>query len=189
MPPETPLRRTSTQTLAEQVLVVPVLGRNETCSPTGQLQGRITISAPLYHRMSILQKKSSSDALADNLEALNVGSFEDVETESTVGTRRAEIAAYAETRLPRNAVLLVELNATERRSTDEHLRLMFLMSKTAHPFRTGETWKEKAAQIHKAGGIPYIVSFSTYSLPVVFTSRTDKRTLYSISEELTDETP
>lgn len=101
----------------------------------------------------------------------------------------AEIAAYAETRLPRNAVLLVELNATERRNTDEHLRLMFLMSKTAHPFRTGETWKEKAAQIHKAGGIPYIVSFSTYSLPVVFTSRTDQRTLHFISEELTDETP
>lgn len=101
----------------------------------------------------------------------------------------AEIAAYAETRLPRNAVLLVELDATERRNTDDHLRLMFLMSKTAHPFRTGETWKEKAAKIHKAGGIPYIVSLSMYSLPVVFTSRTDKRTLYSISEELTDETP
>ena len=34
--------------------------------------------------------------LADTLAALNVGSFEDVETESTVGTRRANIVAVGE---------------------------------------------------------------------------------------------
>ena len=44
-----------------------------------------------------------SDDLADNLDALNVGSFEDVETESTVGTRRADIVAVGE-----DGILVVE---------------------------------------------------------------------------------
>ena len=42
------------------------------------------------------REEDFSDALADNLDALNVGSFEDVETESTVGTRRADIVAVGE---------------------------------------------------------------------------------------------
>ena len=42
------------------------------------------------------REEDFSDDLADNLEALNVGSFEDVETESTVGTRRADIVAVGE---------------------------------------------------------------------------------------------
>ena len=93
----------------------------------------------------------------------------------------AEIATYAETQLPQNAVLLVELDADKLRNRDDHLRLMFLMSKTAHPFssRTMDEWKEKAAQVRKAGGIPYLVSFRAWSLPIVFTSLTDKRTIYS----------
>ncbi len=37
------------------------------------------------------EEKDFSAALADNLEALRVGSFEDTETESRVGTRRADI--------------------------------------------------------------------------------------------------
>ena len=96
----------------------------------------------------------------------------------------AEVATYAETQLPQNAVLLVELDA-ELRNGDDHLRLMFLMSKTAHPFSSSnpDAWKEKAAQVRKAGGIPYLVSFREWSLPVMFTSVIDKRTIYS------DETP
>lgn len=42
------------------------------------------------------REEDFSDDLADNLDALNVGSFEDVETESTVGTRRADIVAVGE---------------------------------------------------------------------------------------------
>ncbi|RKU33733.1 hypothetical protein C6499_00935 [Candidatus Poribacteria bacterium] len=92
----------------------------------------------------------------------------------------AEIATYAETQLPQNAVLLVELDA-KLRNADDHLRLMFLMSKTAHPFTSSnpDAWKEKAAQVRKAGGIPYLVSFREWSLPVMFTSVIDKRTIYS----------
>lgn len=45
----------------------------------------------------------------------------------------AETASYTETQLPQNAVLLVELDANKLRNTNDHLRLMFLMSKTAHP--------------------------------------------------------
>lgn len=37
-----------------------------------------------------------SDDLADNLDALNVGAFEDVEREANVGTRRADIVAFGE---------------------------------------------------------------------------------------------
>jgi len=81
--------------------------------------------------------------------------------------------------LPQNAVLLVELDADKLRNTDDHLRLMFLMSKTAHPLSNPDEWKEKAAQVRKAGGIPYLVSFREWALPIVFSSLTDKRTIYS----------
>ncbi|MXV83389.1 phospholipid carrier-dependent glycosyltransferase [Candidatus Poribacteria bacterium] len=91
----------------------------------------------------------------------------------------AETASYAETQLPQNAVLLVELDADKLRNTDDHLRLMFLMSKTAHPLSNPDAWEEKAAQVRKAGGIPYLVSFREWALPIVFTSLTDKRTIYS----------
>ncbi len=114
----------------------------------------------------------------------------------------AEIATYVETRLPQNAVLLVEIDSTEHRNTDDHLRLMFLISKTAHPFHSPNVWKEKAAHVRKAGGSPYLVSFREYPLPVLLTSQTDKRTIYSVpieeantclqqssSKELPDEMP
>ena len=91
----------------------------------------------------------------------------------------AETANYAETQLPQNAVLLVELDADKLRNTDDHLRLMFLMSKTAHPLSNPDQWEEKASEVRKAGGIPYLVSFREWSLPVVFTSLTDKRIIYS----------
>ena len=44
-----------------------------------------------------------SDDLADNLDALNVGTFEDVERESAVGTREADIVAVGE-----DGILVVE---------------------------------------------------------------------------------
>ena len=44
-----------------------------------------------------------SDDLADNIDALNVGTFEDVERESAVGTRKADIVAVGE-----NGTLVVE---------------------------------------------------------------------------------
>ncbi len=62
-----------------------------------QLQKTIPLSS-IYNR----EEDFSAD-LADNLDALRVGSFEDPETESNVGTRRADIVAVGE-----NGTLVVE---------------------------------------------------------------------------------
>ncbi len=55
-----------------------------------QLQKTISLSS-IYTR-----EEDFSDDLADNLDALKIGSFEDVETETKVGTRRADIVAVGE---------------------------------------------------------------------------------------------
>ena len=55
-----------------------------------QLQKTIPLSS-IYNR----EEEFSAD-LADNLEALRVGNFEDAETESNVGTRKADIVAVGE---------------------------------------------------------------------------------------------
>ena len=62
-----------------------------------QLQKTIPLSS-IYKR-----EEDFSTDLADNLEALKVGKFEDVETESNVGTRRADIVAVGE-----DGILVVE---------------------------------------------------------------------------------
>ena len=49
------------------------------------------------------REEDFSTDLADNLDALRIGSFEDVETESNVGTRRADIVAEGE-----DGILVVE---------------------------------------------------------------------------------
>ena len=61
------------------------------------LQTTIPLSS-IYTR-----EEDFSDDLADNLDALRVGSFEDPETESNVGTRRADIVAEGE-----DGILVVE---------------------------------------------------------------------------------
>jgi len=62
-----------------------------------KLQETMQISS-IYTR-----EEDFSDDLADNLDALRVGSFEDPETESSVGTRRADIVAVGE-----DGILVVE---------------------------------------------------------------------------------
>ena len=62
-----------------------------------KLQETMQISS-IYTR-----EEDFSDDLADNLDALKVGSFEDPETESSVGTRRADIVAIGE-----DGILVVE---------------------------------------------------------------------------------
>ena len=56
-----------------------------------KLQRTVPLSQ-IYNR-----EEDFSTALADNLDALEVGEFEDAETESNVGTRRADIVAFGET--------------------------------------------------------------------------------------------
>ena len=63
-----------------------------------KLQKKIPLSAIYKH-----EEDFSAD-LADNLEVLQIGSFEDAETESNVGTRRADIVAVGED----GGVLVVE---------------------------------------------------------------------------------
>ena len=62
-----------------------------------KLQQTIPLSS-IYNR----EEEFSAD-LADNLDALRIGSFEDVETEANVGTRRADIVAVGE-----DGILVVE---------------------------------------------------------------------------------
>ena len=101
----------------------------------------------------------------------------------------SETAKFAQTQLPHNAVLLVDIDTKTKLNQDDHLRLMFLCNKTAHPFYQKEAWEEKAKQVRKVGGIPYLVSFREWPLTVVFRSQTDERTIYYDSLEMADETP
>ena len=63
------------------------------------------------------REEEFSTDLADNLEVLNIGKFEDVETESNVGTRRADIVAVGE-----DGILVVE-NQFEKANWDHWGRL------------------------------------------------------------------
>ena len=101
----------------------------------------------------------------------------------------SEIAEFVQTQLPANAVLLVDIDMKTKLNQDDHLRLMFLCSKTAHPLYEKETWKTKAKQVRKTGGIPYLVSFREWPLTVVFKSQADGRTIYYDFSEMPDETP
>ena len=67
------------------------------CKDQMKLQETIPLSS-IYNR----EENFSAD-LADNLEALQIGKFEDVETEANVGTRRADIVASGE-----DGILVVE---------------------------------------------------------------------------------
>jgi len=90
----------------------------------------------------------------------------------------SETAEFAQTQLPHNAVLLVDIDVKTKLNQDDHLRLMFLCDKTAHPFYQKEAWEKKAKQVRKVGGIPYLVSFREWPLTVVFRSQMDERTIY-----------
>ena len=56
---------------------------------------------------------------------------------------------------------------------------VILSTLAVHPLSNSDEWEEKASQVRKAGGIPYLVSSREWPLPVVFTSLTDKRIIYS----------
>ena len=92
-----------------------------------------------------------------------------------------EIATFAETQLPENAVLLTEIDELKQKNRVDHLRLMFLTERTAHPYRASNVWKPLSRQIRVNGGIPYLVTFRELDLPILFKSKTDERTIYSIN--------
>ncbi|MCH8294343.1 glycosyltransferase family 39 protein [Candidatus Poribacteria bacterium] len=92
----------------------------------------------------------------------------------------SEIAAFAETHLPKNAVLLTEIDKKKKKNNDDHLRLMFLTERTAHPYSSPDAWEALAKRISANSGIPYVVSFRKLDLPVLFNSEVDGRTVYSL---------
>lgn len=101
-------------------------------------------------------------------------------TETNANDRTySDIANYAENHLPSNAVLLTEIIYTDAQNDDNHLRIMFLTSRTAHPYTTANGWEKLVSQVHRHGGIPYIVTFRELDLPVMFKSEVDKTTLYA----------
>ena len=101
----------------------------------------------------------------------------------------SETAKFAQTQLPDNAVLLVDIDTKIKLNWDDHLRLMFLCNKTAHPFYQKAAWTRIAQQVREIGGLPYLVSFREWPLRVVFSSQTDERTIYYSPLEMSDETP
>ncbi len=101
-------------------------------------------------------------------------------TETNANDRTySDIASYAENHLPPNAVLLTEIIYTDAQNDDNHLRIMFLTSHTAHPYTTANGWEKLVSQAQRHGGIPYIVTFRELDLPVVFKSEMDKTTIYA----------
>lgn len=92
----------------------------------------------------------------------------------------AEIAAFAQTHLPKNAVLLTEAQPPEQTSDFTHLRIMFRTDRTAHAYFSEFDWKPASRQIWKHGGIPYLITYRRLNLPLIFNSEADERMIYSI---------
>ena len=93
----------------------------------------------------------------------------------------SEIAAFAEEHLPKNAVLLTEINLRKGETHYDYLRLMFFTEYTAHPYHLKSAWKPLSRQVREQGGIPYVVTFRELDLPVLFKSYADKRTIYFVA--------
>ncbi len=93
-----------------------------------------------------------------------------------------EIASYVETKLPKNAVILIEED--NEKQEHGHLQMMFLTSRTAYSYYSENTWKHISKRIQQRGGIPYIVTFRELNQPVLFKSEADGRTLYSTSPQV-----
>lgn len=90
----------------------------------------------------------------------------------------SDIASFAAEHLPKNAVLLTEINVRKGETHYDYLRLMFFTEHTARPYYLKTAWKSLSRQIQTHGGIPYVVTFRELNLPIVFKSQADKRTIY-----------
>lgn len=92
----------------------------------------------------------------------------------------SEIATFAQTHLPKNTVLLTEINIRQGETHYDYLRLMFLTEHTARPYPSKTAWKPLIQQVQRRGGIPYVVTFRELNLPVLFKSEADGRTIYLV---------
>jgi hypothetical protein len=90
----------------------------------------------------------------------------------------SEIADYARTRLPENAVLIHENRpAAPWGPFGDHLLTMFLSERTGYS-TSGTTTDAVARQVIESGGVPYVVSIVDLALPRVFSSEEDGVALY-----------
>lgn len=88
-----------------------------------------------------------------------------------------EIAAYARSELPDNAVLLVD-EFHDAAVIGEHKLIAFRANRTCY-ILYGRTLREDARRIVEAGGIPYLVSPRPLPFPRIYHSDRDRRTIYA----------
>jgi hypothetical protein len=91
----------------------------------------------------------------------------------------AWVGRFAREHLPDNAVLLCEENRP-----GEHLALMFYADRTCYAL-AGRRLDRVAEQVHRAGGIPYVVSRRRLPLPPVHASGQWGPTVYRWTKEVT----
>ena len=83
----------------------------------------------------------------------------------------AEIGEFVQTRLPANAVMLVD-----RAYDGEHRIMQFFTDRTCYP--ASNDWQIVGEGIRSNGGLPFLFSYRIWNLPVVFNSAHDQRSLY-----------
>jgi 4-amino-4-deoxy-L-arabinose transferase-like glycosyltransferase len=89
----------------------------------------------------------------------------------------SEIAAYARTVLPENAVLLFDFERAKENWGDHQLT-MFRADRTCYRFE-GAAWQDMGRTVLSRGGVPYVVSHRRMELPPLFRSEKDDRTIYA----------
>jgi 4-amino-4-deoxy-L-arabinose transferase len=85
-----------------------------------------------------------------------------------------EVGRFAQSRLPPQAVLLLEEREKLERNT-----LMFRARRTTYPLT--EDWRDMATVIVASGGVPLIVSHRDWPLRAIHTSRDEDRTVYQLT--------
>jgi len=82
-----------------------------------------------------------------------------------------EIGEYVQTKLPANAVMLVD-----RAYDGEHRIMQFYTDRTCYP--ASNDFLSVAEEIRRNGGEPMLFSYRIWNLPVIYTSPHDQRTIY-----------
>lgn len=88
-----------------------------------------------------------------------------------------EIAGFVDSRLPADAVLLLEENEKLERNT-----LMWRSRRTTYPI-DDSNWRDRAIDVVVRGGVPVIVSDRPWPLPVIYRSDRDGRSIYQLTPQ------
>jgi hypothetical protein len=96
----------------------------------------------------------------------------------------SEVADYARTQLPENAVLIHEAT----RDSGDHLLTMFFSDRTGYSTE-GTTTEDVARLVREGGGVPYVVTNRDLPLPRLFSSEKDQRKIYELVAPQTPQEP